>query len=338
MARALLTISRSALLENVKNLASFSNKKVIAVVKADAYGVGARLVAPVLGESPFVDAFAVACAQEGALLREAGVKKKVLVLGGLLEDELELFTRYELTPVVSDEEQLRLARRLGLPFHVKYDTGMGRLGFTRRLVKHKLVEGVMTHLSSPADREFTLKQIKSFARIVKAYRGVWVHLESSAGLVYRVPFATHVRVGLALYGEKPLKDYPVKLVPALTLKARVVSVKRLKAGHPVSYGRTFVTKKPTRVAVVAFGYADGFAKSLSNRGYFLWRGHRLPVLGAVTMDLTVVGLGSLPVKPGDWVTVVSPERSFTELARDAGTIPYELMCNLSPRVERKLVP
>jgi len=337
MARALLEISKKALLHNLKAVTDFSKKKVIAVIKANAYGVGAKEVASLLEGRPQVEAYAVACAEEGVSLREAGFKKKILVLGGLLEEELPLFETYRLTPVVSDPEHLKLLKGKDLPFHVKYDTGMGRLGFLEGLVEDPRVEGVMTHLSTPADREFSLKQIEEFKKVAEAFKGKMVHLESSAGLVYRVPYATHVRVGLVLYGEKPLKDYPLPLRPALRLKARLISVKEVPAGFPISYGRTYRTPKRTKIGVVAFGYADGLMKSLSNKGYLLYRGKKLPILGNVTMDMTVVSLEGTEAKVGDWVEVVNEERPFTPLAKDAGTIPYELMCNLSERVKRKVV-
>ena len=195
----------------------------------------------------------------------------------------------------------------------------------------------MSHLSTPADEEFSRKQIERFEAIVRRYsRKIKVHLESSAGVIYRVPYTTHIRVGLAIYGEKPLKEYPLKLRPAVSIKARVLSLKTLPAGHPISYGRTFVTERKMRIGVIAFGYADGLMKSLSNRGYLLYEGNKLPIVGNITMDMTIVDVGTANVRVGDWVTVVSEERTFGELAREAGTIPYELMCNVSSRVKREV--
>jgi len=338
MARAVLEIKEESIKKNVREIHRFSGKRIIAVVKADAYGIGAVVVSRILESCEEVEAFAVACPGEGRELREAGVKKKILVLGGIFREELETFLKYKLTPVVSDEEHLKAIGKENIKFHVKYDTGMGRLGFLKKVINDKRVEGIMTHLSSPADRDFSLKQIEEFSKILSFYPDVsMVHLESSAGLVYKVPFATHVRVGLALYGEKPLKNYPLELKPALRLKARLLSVKELPPGYPVSYSRTFITKRRTKVGVVAFGYADGLMKSLSNKGHLLYKGKPVPVIGNITMDMTMVDLTGTPARTGDWIDIVSEERSFTALARDAGTIPYELMCNLSKRIERKVV-
>jgi len=336
--RSVLRIKRSAIERNVRELFNFSGKKLIAVIKSDAYGIGVSYVAPILRELTEVDSFAVACVEEGVLLREMGIKREIIILGGILPEELEAVKEYGLTPVVSDIEHLRIIGKEDIRFHVKYDTGMGRLGFVDEFIEDPRVVGIMSHLSTPADREFSMEQIKSFESIAGRYgRRLKVHLESSAGVIYRVPYTTHIRVGLAIYGEKPLKEYPLSLEPAVSVEARVVSVKELPKGYPVSYGRTFVTDRRMRVGVVAFGYADGLMKSLSNRGYLLHGECKLPILGNITMDMTIVDASEANVKVGDWVTVVNEERTFGDLAREAGTIPYELMCNISSRVKREVI-
>ncbi|NPA32515.1 MAG: alanine racemase [Aquificae bacterium] len=338
MKRAVLEIDEERIGENVRKIYEFSKKKIIAVVKADAYGVGASLIAKILEPMKYVDSFAVACAEEGVKLRSEGIKKEILILGGVLKEEVPLIKEYGLVPVVSDDAHLEALKGHDIPFHVKYDTGMGRLGFLGKVIRDDRVAGVMSHLSSPANREFSLKQIREFEKIVELYGKLEkVHMESSAGLVYRVPFTTHVRVGLAIYGEKPLRDYPIDLKPALRLKARLISVKEVPEGFPISYGGTYRTKKRTRIGVVAFGYADGLMKSLSNKGYLLFKGKKLPILGNITMDMTIVELGDCDARVGDWVDIVNEERSFSALSRDAGTIPYEIMCNLSTRVERRVL-
>ena len=338
MARAVLEIDAKQIKENVKALYRFSGKKIIAVVKADAYGVGVEYIAPILNDIEEVDSFAVACAQEGVQLRELGIKKEILILGGVLEEEINLIEDYELTPVVSDYEHLRVIGDRNINFHVKYDTGMGRLGFLKEIIEDNRITGVMSHLSSPADPEFSLKQIKEFERIVKNYKRVEkIHLESSAGVIYKVPYTTHIRVGLAIYGEKPLRTYPVPIKPALRLKAKLISIKEVPENYPISYSRTYITSKKTRIGVVAFGYADGLMKSLSNRGHLLYQGKALRILGNITMDMTIVDLGDVKAKVGDYVYIVNEERSFTALAKDAKTIPYELMCDLSKRIKRIVI-
>ncbi len=337
--RSVLTIEKGIIEHNVKELFRFSNKRIIAVVKSDAYGIGVRYIAPILRELAEIDSFAVACVEEGVLLREMGVKREIIVLGGVLPEELQTFKEYGLTPVVSDIEHLKVIGKEDLKFHIKYDTGMGRLGFVEEFIDDPRVVGIMSHLSTPADRAFSLEQIEKFRRIAGRYgrRGIKVHLESSAGVIYRVPFTTHIRVGLAIYGEKPLREYPIDLKPALSLRARLLSVKEVPEGFPISYGRTYVTKGKTKIGVVAFGYADGLMKSLSNRGYLIHKDHRLPILGNITMDMTVVDVSGTDLRVGDWVTVVDKNRTFGDLAREAGTIPYEIMCNISGRVKREVI-
>ncbi len=338
MRRAVLEIMEERIIHNVKEIYNFSGKKIIAVIKANAYGIGAKEISSILENLNEVEAFAVACTQEGVELREFGIKKKILILGGILDEDIKLVEEYKLTPVISDFEHLKVLKDKNVKFHVKYDTGMGRLGFTNEVIKDPRVEGVMSHLSTPSDREFSEKQIKRFEEILKNYKGVkYIHLESSAGLIYRVPFTTHVRVGLAIYGEKPLRDYPLGLKPALRLKARLLSVKELPQNYPVSYGRTYITRKKTKLGVVAFGYADGLMKTLSNRGFLLYGEKKVPILGNITMDMTMVDLSGTQARTGDWVYIVNEERTFSSLAKDAGTIPYEIMCNLSRRIERLVI-
>ncbi len=336
--RAVLTINKNAIKHNVKELYRYTKKKIIAVIKSDAYGMGVEYIAPILNELEEIDSFAVANVSEGICLRELGIKKEILVLGGIFPEEVHLFKEYELTPVVSDKAHLKALENTDIRFHVKYDTGMGRLGFLEEFIDDERITGVMSHLSTPADREFSELQIERFKRIVKKYKKpLKVHLESSAGIIYRVPFTTHIRVGLAIYGERPLKNYPVKLKPAISIRARVISVKEVPKGTPISYGRTYITDKKTKIGIVAFGYADGLMKSLSNKGYLLFNGCKLKILGNITMDMTVVDAGDCNICAGDWITVIDENRTFGDLAREAGTIPYEIMCNISRRVKREVI-
>lgn len=337
MPRSLLIIKRESIKENVKNLYVYTGKPIIAVVKADGYGIGAIPVSLILENLKEVSAFAVACPEEGIQLRKAGIKKKILVLGGVLKDEVQAFLEYNLTPVVSHWEHVKALEGVDIPIQVKYDTGMGRLGFLEEVVEDKRVEGVLSHLSSPLDSEFSFLQIKRFEKILKNYKRLsYVHMESSAGVIYRLPFTTHIRVGLALYGEKPFPDYPINLSRAIELKAKIISIKTLPPGFPISYSRTFITEKPTKVGVIAFGYGDGLMKSLSNRACLYYRGIPVRILGNITMDMTIVDLTDTSAQVGDWVEIVGVNQSFTDLAKIAGTIPYELMTNLSSRIRREV--
>jgi len=338
MSRAVLEISGERIKENCRSISRYTGKKIIAVVKSDAYGVGIRFIAPLLEDVEEVEYFAVASPDEGAVLRNMGIRKKILVLGGVLEEEVETVLTNDLIPVVSDMKHYELIKDLRIPFHVKFDTGMGRLGFTSPIKLDGMVEGIMSHFSTPTDKSFSMAQIEAFKNIVNVYKDVKViHMESSAGLIYNLDFTTHVRIGLAIYGEKPIKDYPVDIRPALTLKARVISVKDLPEGYPVSYGRTYVTRRRSKIGVVAFGYADGLMKSLSNRLHLVYGPFRIPVIGNITMDMTIVDITGTDIREGDWVYIVNEEQTFSHVSKLAGTIPYEIMCNIASRVERKVV-
>ncbi len=338
MSRAVLEISGEGIRENCRNIFKYTGKKIIAVVKSDAYGIGIRYMAPLLENVDEVEYFAVASPDEGAILRSLGVRKKILVLGGVLKEEIETLLENNLIPVVSDMNHYKLVKDLKIPFHVKFDTGMGRLGFTEPVKLEGMVEGIMSHFSTPTDRDFSMAQVGAFKKIVEAYKDIGViHMESSAGLIYNLDFTTHVRVGLAIYGEKPVRDYPINIKPSLTLKARVISVKDLPPGYPISYGRTYITRGHTKIGVVAFGYADGLMKSLSNKIKLVVESKNVPVIGNITMDMTVVDITGTDVKEGDWIYIVNEHQTFSHISRLAGTIPYEIMCNISSRVERKIV-
>ncbi len=337
MSRSILKINKKALQENVKALYEFTKKKVIAVIKADGYGIGATYLAKVLENIDYVDAYAVACVEEGIELRKSGFRKKILILGGILKQEAKYIQKFNLTPVVSHSEHLKALEGLDVRFHVKWDTGMGRLGFLEEAINDPRIEGIMTHLSTPSDEEFSKYQISKFERILKLYRKMpSIHIESSAGIVYKVPFATHIRIGLALHGEYPLTNYPINLSRVYTLKAKLLSVKKVPSNFPISYSRTYVTDKEKKIGVVAFGYADGLMKSLSNIGYLYYKGKPVKILGNVTMDMTMVDLDGSDAKVGDYIEIVGEHQSFTQLAKLAGTIPYEIMCNLSKRIKRVL--
>ncbi len=340
--RAFWEIDQKALISNVREISRFAGKKVIAVVKASAYGHGANIVAPLFDHLPEVEFLAVATPEEGKKLRLLGIKKPILLLSGFFEEELPLVKEYKLTPVVSDRNQLLLAARNKIPYHLNIDTGMGRLGFLRPpygLLKLFPPQGVMTHFpSAEVDREFTLRQIRVFKKLIGPLRVEYIHLQNSAGLAYEVPFANLVRVGLSLYGEYGHRN----LKGALNLKfpsrigARILEVRRLPKGSCISYGCRYRLKKPSYVGVIAFGYADGFMRCLSNRAVVFYRGKPFPVAGNITMDLTAVVFGNTKPRVGEYVEIVNPRQRFSDLASACGTIPYEIMTRIGNRVERRL--
>ncbi|HEV08937.1 MAG TPA: alanine racemase [Sulfurihydrogenibium azorense] len=351
--RSLAYVNVSNLLNNVRNVYNYVNKKIFAVVKADAYGHDAEIVSKALEPLDYVEIFCVATAYEGYLLRKSGIKKPILVLGGVLKEEVDIFNDFNLVPVVSDFYHLEVVKKLKRnTVHIKFDTGMRRLGFylseVDKLKNHLndlTVEGVLSHFpSADSDRDYTLNQILEFKKVLYTLniKPKYIHIQNSAGIVYECPFCNAVRVGLAIYGEKPTVDYPVELKPVMNIVSKVVSLKEVKKGDKISYNGTFKAEKDMKVAVVAFGYADGLPRALSNKGYVIINEQKCRILGNVTMDMVVVDVSHLnEVNVGDSVVIVgksgNEEITFSEIANISGTIPYEIMCGISKRVLRKEV-
>ncbi|GDX83402.1 hypothetical protein LBMAG42_52130 [Deltaproteobacteria bacterium] len=340
--------------------------RVLAAVKGDAYGHGAVACARALQEAGGA-AFGVALVEEGAQLRDAGVTGMVLCMGGVGRFGAEEAVRRELTPVVYDEgdaERLDAAahaagRRLAV--HLKIDTGMGRLGvplpqwerFLDRFARFEAldIEAMMTHFaeSEVDDDTFTREQLRRFGQAVATarHRGFAprvLHAANSGGLL-RHPHAWFdmVRPGIALYGEPPVQTPGIE--PVMRVTTQVLFVKDLPRGTSVSYGRRWVTTRPSRIATLPVGYADGYPRALTSgvgagRAEVLVRGQRCPVVGTVCMDLCMADVTDLqePVESGDEVVLLGGEGTAritaSDLAGWAGTIPYEILCGFSERVPR----
>lgn len=336
MARLLLTVDLKAIESNIRKIAHTAGCRIIAVLKANAYGMGAEGLGPYLDGLDQVYGFAVSCPLEGVDLRKAGVTKPILVLTGILEGEVPLAEKWHLTPVVSDPKHLKALRESPLSYHVKYDTGMGRLGFLAPQNHDSRIIGVMSHLSSvTSDPAYTRGQLERFQDFLKAHDPLnFVHIQNSAAVSLKPPGINLVRVGIAMFGEAPSRPFEVLLDYALELKACVVSVKTLPKGSSLSYNRSHILQKDSRVAVVNIGYADGLMRSLSGKGCLWFDGKPAKILGDITMDMTLVDATGIEVQTGDWAVVVNASQPYGTLADLAGTIPYELMCNLSSRTER----
>lgn len=347
--RSWANINITNLIQNLENLYSFAKKGIFAVVKADAYGHDANIVSKALSEVKFVKKLCVATPVEGRELREAGIQKDILVLGGILEGEEELFLRYNLIPVISTFESLYLAIHAGIKkIHIKFDTGMHRLGFYREeipklkpLLSSFEVEGLMSHFpSADTDKNFTSKQIQDFYTIIDELKihPQHIHIQNSAGVVYSCERCTDIRVGLAMYGEKPCEEFPAQLKQVMSVHSKIISIKDIKKGSKVSYCGTYTASKDIKAGVIAFGYADGLPRLLSNRGYVLVNGKKVRIIGNVTMDMTVVDLSDTDAKVGDEVIIVGQQGeekiTFTDIANMSRTIPYEIMCGISKRVRR----
>lgn len=342
--------------------------RVLAPVKGDAYGHGLTRCATAL-EAAGCDAFGVALVEEGRALRAAGVRGMVLCLGGVGPAGVEAAIAESLTPMVYDldtaAELDAAAARSGAPVavHLKVDTGMGRLGvplgeweaFLDRLANFRWiqVEGLATHLaeSEAADPTFTREQLRRFRRAVaaarvRAFEPRYLHAANSGAVLAppekradRDVALQMVRPGLAIYGLSPWPGVPEHdpLEPVMRVTTQVLFVKNLPPGASVSYGRRWVARRPTRLATLPVGYADGYPRALSSRGQVVIAGRRCPVRGAVCMDMIMVDITDVPtvIRPGDEVELLGDAVGADELARWAGTISYEILTGFSERVPRR---
>jgi alanine racemase len=318
------------------------------VVKADAYRHGAIEVSRIL-EAEGAQWLAVSNVEEGIVLREAGIAARILVMADYLPENFHLFKEFHLTPVIHSLEDVATAN---VPYHLKIDSGMGRLGVRNspgeiaKAVQATELEGLMTHFASSANYESaqTEEQIARFESVIKAVGAPrYVHLSSTIPVAYHrtEAWGNMVRPGHAIYGYvSPARKGPpmaLHVKPALTWKATVLSVKDLDAGALIGYGGIHRAAKPMRIAILAAGYADGFPHRLSNRGKVIAKGKFLPIVGAVSMDLTTIDATSSDLQVGDAVTLLGPENDAQEIARVAGTISYSVLCGISARVKRVYV-
>ena len=362
-------IRLSALRHNVHAIRALLPQGVglLCVVKANAYGHGALPVARAL-EADGARMLGVATVEEGVELREGGIRLPVVVLGGVDPPQAAEAHAHGLSAVLFDLGQIgylaRAAEVAGRPFpvHVKVDTGMGRLGLLPREAMEAAgriastpalrLEGWMTHLSSAdgpaaADREYTAAQLATFRGMLPAVRkafgdGVAVHALNSAGILRfgEEPFDL-VRPGIALYGCSPLPpgDASPDLRPVMRVVTKVVSLKELPAGHAVSYNRRYRCDGARRIAVVPIGYADGYRRGLIGRARMAVAGRPVPVAGTVCMDHTMIDVTGVPgVAIGTDVEVMGEaSMGAEEMARICGTIPYEILVQVGPRIPRVTV-
>lgn len=368
--RGYAEVNLDAIAENMENMKKHiaQETKLVGVLKADGYGHGSVPIAGVLEQQEFVWGYAVATAEEAHELRTAGMKKPILILGYTFPYCYEQLATEEIRAAVFREDtigQLQAAAgRTGkkIRVHIKVDTGMSRIGitpdeaglqFVEKLMQQSRIEieGIFTHFAradelDKTDAERQLKCFREFVALIKERLGLEIplkHCSNSAGIL-EMPDANMdlVRAGITLYGLYPSEEVSrtaVSLTPALSLYSHVIYIKTIHAGQEVSYGGTFVAEKDMRVATVPLGYADGYPRSLSGKGYVLIRGKRAPILGRVCMDQFMVDVTDIPeARENDRVVLLGRDGdeaiTAEQLGELSGRFNYELVCDLSMRVPR----
>lgn len=371
-------ISLKAILQNLQIIRQQIGPKprILAVVKSNAYGLGGVPISKTLQKAG-VEWFGVTCANEGAELRESGIRKRILILTGFWPGEEKRLIQEKLTPTVSRVDDLRLLERAAksarvkspVPFHLKINTGMNRLGvqpseiedFASALAdcRHIQLEGTFTHFASSEnfnspktdEQERLFRESLDRLRALGVSPGI-VHMANSGAICGRPStIADMVRPGAILYGYYQSFDPPQKgreiqtklpLEPSLSLKARIISLRDVPAGEGVGYSARFVTARPSKIAVINAGYADGIMRQRTNHGCALVRGKRVPLVGTISMDLTMLDVTDVPdVELGDIVSVYGKDGNnsivVSDVAREIGTVTSELLCALGRRVARYYV-
>ncbi len=354
MPRTWLEVSLDQIKSNFRLIARTVGPTVslMPVVKADAYRHGAVAVSQSL-EHEGAEWLAVSNIDEGKALRESGIRARILVMADRVSTDPRAWAEFRLTPAIHDLADIPLLPP-GHPYHLKIDSGMHRLGTLAspdeilRATSGTNLEGLMTHFASSADYTSpqTDRQQAAFDLILARLRPAYVHAASTNPLHFarRQSWGNLVRPGYAIYGyvSHPKGQAPAELLPvapALQWKATILLTKGVPAGAPVGYGAQYITQRPTRLGILGVGYADGLPHRLSNKGQVLAAGKLVPILGAVSMDVTTVDLTDVPqLQAGDHVTLLGHDGPHSldarQIARLAGTIAYSVLCGISTRVPR----
>ena len=347
-----MEVDLAAIRRNADRLAKRAGVPIIAMLKADAYGLGAVAVARELVDAPHVWGFGVATIDEGVALRRADINARMLCCTPVLQQDLSNMAAAKITPSLSNVADIAAWVSLGnAPWHLSIDTGMNRAGVPWNTTKdlHDIIfahppEGVFTHFasavikdSSRAQQEVRFAEALDECGVLRAKPDVLLHVESSMGLAARAPSPYDlVRPGVALYGWPSKSDLNVE--EAFILRARVVDIRMVPAGDAVSYNGTWIAPTARRIATISIGHADGYRRQLSNCGQVVINGTRSGVVGIVTMDMIMVDVSAVPCVVGDIATLIGgsdpASLSLDEVAALGDLSPYELLVGLRMRLSR----
>ena len=328
------------------------NKKIIAIVKANAYGHGAKEISNFL-KSKKISYLGVANLEEALELKKNKSNAKILIMGSITNEEIVKAIRLKIEFTIYDFSQIKFLDRLKnikINFHLKIDTGMNRLGLSKNEItqaakifsknKNFIMKGIYTHFAE-ADKKksaFTKKQISTFKHCVEYFKKSissidFIHASNSSGIInYEDDFFNTIRPGLFIYGLSNEKN----LKPVMSLMTKVIKIRKLNKGDSVSYGRTFIAKRKMKIAVIPLGYADGLPRSLSNKGYLFCKGNKCKIIGRVCMDLTMIDVTNVKnIRIGSNITIFDDKnQTATDIAKMIQTIPYDIVCGISKRVAR----
>ena len=336
-----------------------AGKKLLGIVKADAYGHGSQMIAQTMLASG-VDMFGVSSVDEGLDLRNVKIKAPILVVGAIPSWAIETAARNDIAFSIFNDEHLSACKdvyeRTGIKpkVHVKLDTGMNRIGVRSedggkyiekvRKADYLSLEGVFTHLAAAEEPEETQKQIERWNSVVENIdtTGLLIHIQNTAATFAYDIKSNMVRVGISLYGLypdlPPQINYKPKIKQIMGLKGRITNIHEVKAGEGVSYAHTFVAYEPTKVATIPIGYADGVSRGLSNKIYGMLNGHKVKQVGNITMDQMMFDIDGVEAKPGDVITLLDDVNlPLDNWAKILHTINYELTCRLKVRLPRVYV-
>ncbi len=328
------------------------NKKIIAIVKANAYGHGAKEISNFL-ESKKISYLGVANLNEALELKKNRSNAKILIMGSITNEEIVKAIKLKIEFTIYDFSQIKFLDKLKnikINFHIKIDTGMNRLGLSKNEIaqaakifsknKNFIMKGIYTHFAE-ADKKksaFTKKQISTFKHCVEYFKKSissidFIHASNSSGIInYEDDFFNTIRPGLFIYGLSNEKN----LKPVMSLMTKVIKIRKLNKGDSVSYGRTFIAKRKMKIAVIPLGYADGLPRSLSNKGYLFCKGNKCKIIGRVCMDLTMIDVTNVKnIRIGSNITIFDDKnQTAIDIAKIIQTIPYEVVCGISKRVAR----
>lgn len=344
-------IQLDKLKDNVNTLYEKVQKPMMAIIKANAYGHGYQQVADVLKDNPLIAMFGVATLKEAIDLRKAGVDKDILVLGAIPLEDLDMVVDYDITLTLYSKEYLQeiiylFHHHKPVKVHIKIDSGMNRLGFkTKEEFENILalcpqhifqIDGVFTHFATaddPSQDEAYFKQLETFKKIVGNHQFKYMHCQNSAAMMYHESIPTNLaRIGIAMYGVDPAGEECEDLKQVMSLYTKVAMIKTVRKGEHIGYGYTHQAEEDEIIATLPIGYADGFIRANQGRHVYI-NGKEYPIVGRVCMDQMMVKVDE-SVKVHDLVEIFGEHISLARMAKELNTIPYEITCLVSERVER----